>query len=258
MGTRIQFEFQNSKCGEKFVNHYTFYAAFASDEEFRVVAAGRTLGTLPVSQLLTVGQRILFAGKTWRVEDIDEPQKTIHVARTGGGRPPMFAGGVGRCHTRVRQRMRELLQSDEVPAFLDSAARRLLEEGRSSYAARGLAQAHFVDQGREVQLLTWLGDAANEAIACLLIRRGFTATPSGPGVEIQKGIRATQDILDALGDAAMDETPPLDVLLADVKNLRREKWDWALPDALLRKTYASLNLDLAEALAWARATVPSR
>jgi ATP-dependent Lhr-like helicase len=48
------------------------------------------------------------------------------------------------------------------------------------------------------------------------------------------------------------------MLLADVKNLQREKWDWALPDALLRKTYASLNLDLVEALAWTRAVVPSR
>lgn len=55
----------------------------------------------------------------------------------------------------------------------------------------------------------------------------------------------------------MDESPPLDMLLADVKNLQREKWDWTLPDALLRKTYASLNLDLAEALAWARAAVPN-
>ncbi|MCB1863736.1 MAG: DEAD/DEAH box helicase, partial [Gammaproteobacteria bacterium] len=98
----------HGRVGEKFVNHYTFYAAFAADEEFRIVSGGRTLGTLPVSQALTVGQRILFAGKTWRVEEIDEAQKTIFVARAGGGTPPLFSGGAGRVHTRVRQRMREL------------------------------------------------------------------------------------------------------------------------------------------------------
>ena len=97
--------------GEKFVNHYTFYAAFASDEEFRLVAGTRTLGTLPVSQMLSIGQRILFAGKTWIVEMVDEPQKVIFVKRASGGAPPLFSGGSGRVHTKVRQRMRELLAS---------------------------------------------------------------------------------------------------------------------------------------------------
>jgi ATP-dependent helicase Lhr and Lhr-like helicase len=101
-------------------------------------------------------------------------------------------------------------------------------------------------------LLTWLGDSANEAIAALLIRRGFVASPAGPGVEVRLDGRSAQDVLDALSDAAVDEPPSLDMLLQDVSNLQREKWDWALPDGLLRKAYASLNLDLDEGLAWVR------
>ncbi len=71
-------------------------------------------------------------------------------------------------------------------------------------------------------------------------------------MEVVKGNRSTEDILDALEDAAVDNTPPLDMLLADVKNLAREKWDWSLPDGLLRKAYASLYLDLDEGLSWLR------
>lgn len=242
----------HGRIGEKFVNHYTFYAAFAVDEEFRIVTGGRTLGTLPVSQALAVGQRILFAGKTWRVEEIDEEQKTIFVARSGGGAPPLFSGGAGRTHTHVRQRMRQLLESTEVPPYLDEVAKRFLAEGRANYAARGLAKAVIVDQGSEALLLTWLGDAANEALACFLQRRGFTASAGGPGVEVLKGKSTTEDIVDALMDAAVDEAPPLDLLLAEVKNLQREKWDWALPENLLRKAYASLYLNIEEALLWAR------
>ncbi len=238
--------------GEKFVNHYTFYAAFASDEEFRVVAGGKTLGTIPVAMMLTPGQRILFAGRTWRVDEVDEEQKAIYVTRTSGGVPPLFSGGVGRTHTRVRQKMRALLESQEVPAFLDETAKKLLAEARDFYGRMELAQTVVLDQGREVQLLTWLGDAANEAIACLLIRRGFTATPSGPGVEVIKAGSSTEEIVDALIDAGIDEPPPLEVLLSDVRNLRREKWDWALPDSLMRKAYASKYLNLDEALAWCR------
>lgn len=242
----------HGRVGEKFVNHYTFYAAFAGDEEFRIVNGGRTLGTLPVSQALSIGQRILFAGKTWRVEDIDEPQKTIFVVRAGGGTPPLFSGGAGRTHTRVRQRMRELLETTDAPPYLDEVARRFLSEARANYAARGLGNAILVDQGSETLLLTWLGDAANEALACLLQRRGFKASAAGPGVEVMKGQHTAEDILDTLADAAVDESPPLDVLLADVKNLQREKWDWALPDRLLRRAYASLYLNLDEALTWTR------
>ncbi len=242
----------HGRVGEKFVNHYTFYAAFAADEEFRIVNGGRTLGTLPVSQALSVGQRILFAGKTWRVEEIDEQQKTIFVVRTGGGLPPLFSGGAGRTHTRVRQRMRQLLETTQLPPYLDEVAKRFLVEARASFATRGLSEVFVVDQGSETLLLTWLGDSANEAVACLLQRRGFVASAAGPGVEDIKGDHDTEDILDALIDAGMDEPPPLDLLLADVKNLQREKWDWALPDHLLRKAYSSLYLNLDEALTWAR------
>jgi ATP-dependent Lhr-like helicase len=238
--------------GERFINHYTFYAAFASDEEFRLVAGGKTLGTIPVSQMMTAGQRILFAGKTWCVEEVDEPQKTIYVSRTSGGVPPLFAGGGGRTHTKVRQRMRELLESKAVPAFLDKTAARFLEEARECYLRMDLANVVVVNQGAEVMLLTWLGDSANEAIACLFIRRGFVATPSGPGVEVLKSGHTAEEILAVLQDAAVDEAPSLDLLLENVQNLQREKWDWALPEGLLRRAYASYYLDLREALEWVR------
>lgn len=243
--------------GEKFVNHYSFYAAFAADEEFRIVNGGRTLGTLPVSQALSVGQRLLFAGKTWRVEEIDDKQKTIFVARAPGGTPPMFSGGVGRIHTKVRKRMRELIESHELPSYLDEVSIRFLSEARVNYAARGLSKNFAIDQGREVFLLTWLGDSANEAIACLLQRRGFRAAAGGPGVEVLKNANSDiDDIVDVLVDAASEESPPLDLLLQDTKNLQREKWDWALPDTLLRKAYASINLNLEEALEWVRGIEP--
>lgn len=242
----------HGRLGEKFVNHYSFYAAFAADEEFRIVSAGRMLGTLPVSQMLTAGQRILFAGKTWLVESVDEEQKTIHVTRAKGGTPPMFSGGTGRVHTKVRQEMRRLLDSTEQLPYLDAEASRFLEEGRKNYADRGLAKTNLVDQGREVILLTWLGDSANEAISALLTRRGLVATPGGPGVEVRLDGGSVNEVLDVLGDAAVDEPPPLEELLKDAKNLEREKWDWALPPELLRKSYASLNLDLDEALAWTK------
>ncbi len=238
------------RLGDKFVNHYTFYAAFATDEEFRIVTGGKTLGTLPVNQMIVPGQRIVFAGRTWLVEGIDDASKTIVVCPTKGGAPPLFNGGGGRVHTRVRQRMREIYESDEKVVYLDSTAQRFLDEGRQTYRERELSHRTLIDQGVFTQLVTWLGDASNEAIACLFLSKGVKAYPSSMGVEIMRGKLSQERLRTTLAEIGAASIPPQDVLLADVGNLQRQKWDWALPAPLLRSTYASLNLDLEEAHRW--------
>jgi len=238
--------------GEKLVNHYTFYAAFNSEEEFRLVSGSRTLGSLPVSQMLTAGQRILFAGKTWIVDMVDEAQKVIFVNTATGGTAPLFSGGSGRAHTKVRQRMRQLLESDEEIVFIDAVAQRFLEQARFHFRALNLASECLLDQGRELLIVTWLGDAANEALACFMRQRGLTAAASGPGIEVTKASPNIDNILDALLDAALAEQPSVSELLENAKNLEREKWDWALPPDLLKKAYASLHLEIEEAQRWVR------
>lgn len=250
----------HGRLGDKFVNHYTFYAAFSSDEEFRIVAGGKTLGTLPVDQMLTAGQRILFGGRTWLVDEIDEAHKTIHVSSATGGAPPLFNGGGGRVHTRVRQRMRELYSSASSVPFLDATAQRFLEEGRETYQRLELDKRLMLDQGGQSILVTWLGDGANEALACLLMSRGMHASAGRIGVEITKGDRALEEIADVLVDIASEPAPSLDRLLAKAGNLQRQKWDWLLSPALLIVSYSSLNLNIDEALDWIRTmyTVPHR
>lgn len=240
----------HGRIGDKLVNHYTFYAAFAANEEFRVVAGGKTLGTLPVDQLLAVGQRILFGGRTWKVEDIDEEQKTIHVAPAKGGAPPLFNGGIGRTHTAVRQRMREIYERKRSTPFLDETAQRFVEQGQGVYAELGLEQRLLLDRGNSALLLTWLGDSANEALACILTARGWQAEAGRLGVDIERPGKSLDDIEDGLADAAFDPPPAVDALLIDAKNLKLQKWDGLLSPHLLRRSFASLNLDTAQAMAW--------
>lgn len=245
----------HGRIGDKIVNHYSFYASFATDEEFRIVSGGKTLGTLPVSQMMVPGQRVLFGGRTWLVDDIDEPHKTIHVSPAKGGAPPLFNGGGGRVHTRVRQRMRDLYAAQEPLPFLDATAQRFLDEGRTAFETLALQDRVLLDQGSQAILLTWLGDGANEALACLLMSRGIQAFAGRLGVEIQHGDRSLKEIEDILSDVSSEAAPPLDELLAKATNLARQKWDGLLSPHLLRETYASSNLDMDEALAWLRNTL---
>ena len=242
----------HGRIGDKIVNHYSFYAAFTSDDEFRIVSGGKTLGTIPVSQLLIPGQRILFGGRTWLVETIDETHKTIHVVPSKGGAPPSFSGGGGRVHTRVRQRMRELYAGTDTVPFLDATAQRFLEEGREAYKVMELHNRVFLNQGNQIFLLTWLGDSANEAIACLLEERSLHASAGSLGVEIERSGRDLTEIESAVAEVGATPLPSIDELLAKAKNLTRQKWDKLLSPHLLRETYASSNLALDEAVAWLR------
>lgn len=244
----------HGRIGDKLVNHYSFYAAFASDEEFRIVAAGKTLGTIPVDQMMMAGQHILFGGRTWLIEEIDEPQKTIHVAPTKGGAPPLFNGGGGRVHTRVRSRMRELYLGRGPVGYLDSTAQRFLDEGRLAFSDLDLEHCMLLDQGSQAILLTWLGDSANEALTCLFQAKGVNASMGRLGVEIQRAGRSLDEIEDLLVDIGLDLAPTIDELLVKATNLTRQKWDHLLSPRLLRETYASSNLNLDEALEWIRAS----
>lgn len=213
---------------------------------------GKQLGSLPVSQLLLKGQRILFAGKTWLVNEVDEEQKVIYVSRAKGGTPPAFNGAAGRVHTKVRQRMRELLAGAGPISFLDAVASRFLMKGRRTYANLELSKRTVLDAGSSVHLLTWLGDAANEGIASILRWRGLDAVVSDLGIEVQKPGMSVENLQTVFADAASCEVPDIETLLDNAHNMQREKWDWALPDSLLRRTYASQNLDLLEARVWLR------
>lgn len=248
----------HGRIGDKIVNHYSFYAAFSSDEEFRIVSSGKPLGTLPVSQMMAPSQRILFGGRTWIIEAIDEEHKTIHVAPAKGGAPPLFNGGGGRVHTRVRQRMRDIYLAKDALPFLDPTAQRFLKEGREAFATLTLADRLLLDQGSQAILLTWLGDTANEAIACLLMSHGVHAFTGRLGVEIQRVGLSLEAIEDLLRNIASAPTAPVDELLTKASNLTRQKWDGLLSTHLLRQSYASSNLDLDEALTWLRSTFESR
>lgn len=107
--------------GERLINHYEFYSAFTSDEEFRLVCDGKALGSVPVSRPLTKDQPIIFGGRRWQVRDVDLQAKVIIVAAARGGAPPQFDGLGAMVHDTVREEMRAVL-ADTTPASLLIAA----------------------------------------------------------------------------------------------------------------------------------------
>ncbi|WP_299870043.1 DEAD/DEAH box helicase [uncultured Roseobacter sp.] len=119
--------------GEKLVERYSFYAVFQTPEEFRLVADGRDLGTLPIDNVLSPGMLLIFSGRRWLVQEIHDREKVIVVKPAKAGVPPVFGGDPGEIHDKVIDRMFAVLESSTLPAYMDAASLKMLEEARAHY-----------------------------------------------------------------------------------------------------------------------------
>ena len=231
------------EAGERIVGHYSFYSAFTTPEEYRIVAAGKTLGTLPIDRPLQENSALIFAGRRWRVVGIDE-QKVIEVRPSPGGRVPEFNGGRGDVHDRVRQEMRAVLVGKDIRSYLDATARELLGEARTHFSHYGLEYRNIVLNGSETVVFTWRGDRVNDTPAVWFKHLGQIAQNSGAAVRV---FACESDTVAALQRMASDSPPEAAVLPDCARNTLSEKYDWLLDEPLMNAEYASRKLDVSGA-----------
>ncbi|MGA7935231.1 MAG: DEAD/DEAH box helicase [Kovacikia sp.] len=228
--------------GERLINHYSFYTAFQTPEEYRVVTHGKTLGTLPVNYPLVEKTYLIFAGYRWQILSIDLDHRVVEVAKAAAGRAPLFSGGGGWIHDRVRQEMYRLYCSEEIPVFLDAPARDLLIQARANFDRYNLAQVPILAYGSQTLIFCWMGDRVMNTILVQLQAQGLTASRDGIALVVE-GLTAKQ-LLKKLRTIAQNSSGDAISLAASVKNKIMEKHDHFLNEELLCQNYASAYFDL--------------
>ena len=216
--------------GERQVNHYSFYAAFHTPAEWRLVAGGKTLGTVPISQPLREGVLLIFAGKRWKVTAIDTSARVVELEPSSGGNPPMFRGGGAPVSDRVRAEMVAVYESTDIPAWLDPKARQLLAEGRAAFRRYGLSHMTVIPGHSRLLLLPWVGDRALFTASIALSSLGIEASVEGPAIRIHG--TGADDIASAIRLLLASPPPSADQLASSIRNRVFDKWDWVLDDAL--------------------------
>jgi len=233
--------------GETLTSHYDFYAAFQSDEEWQILRDGHVLGTLPIKSAVWEGQRIIFGGRRWKITSIDTAGKAISVVSDPGGVPPKFDSGRPFVHDGVRAEMRRLLAESSPVTFVDATALSLLSQARTFYRDANLQKETIHGAGDSYVLLTWKGDLINEALALMLRALGAIKI-SNSGLCIHVDGWPRERIEDALFDISQHDPMSVNELLQGVDNLRKSKWDWILPEALLRMSFSASWLDVRGAI----------
>ena len=227
--------------GEMLVDHYSFYVAFFTPDEYRLVAGIKTLGTMPITQPLAPGSLLIFGGRRWEVRRIDETARVIELAHAQGGRAPRFEGGSFVVHDRVRAEMHRLYAASTVPVYLDATAKELLTEGRDTFKRWELSQNRMVDREGSVLLFPWRGDRVLHTLALQLNALKLSAGVEGIAIGVRDTVpKRVAEALDQVAAGTVAGGPTLAALAA---NQIEEKYDWALTPELRSVDYASRHFD---------------
>ena len=234
--------------GEKVVEHYTFYTAFNTPEEYRLEFNGKVLGTVPIDKPLVSGQHIIFAGKRWEVLSVDDEHKLISLKRAKGGTPPKFSGDGLMVHDIVRQEMRRVYREKITPIYLNDAAKMILKEGIDNYHALNLNNNQVIHIGNTTHVLTWLGDRVTNTITVLLQMNGLSADCFGGVIDIRNSshddfYEAVKNILNGPKISATD-------LACFIPNTIIEKYDPVLPKEIRDIGYGARSFDVDSARKW--------
>ncbi len=237
--------------GEKITNHFHFYAAFKNEEEmFDLIDNERKLGEIPKNKSEATSRQVddvlMFAGKKWRIIDIDFETKKIKVVPDPNGRLIYYDSTSGDLDTMIVQRMFDIYTTDVSLPFLDENARKKLNEDKMKIG-RLITQNKPYYINNRIYLTTWKGTRINRTLK--LISSNILGIKFNSIQIIDIGISLP----------LMDENEVQDLLIqvkhfskesfiCAIKELPRkcmefEKWDYLLPDRLLWKNFESLYLD---------------
>lgn len=166
--------------GEKIVNSRDFYSVFKTEENFKVVNAGNTIGEIPFSPQIREDENILLSAKIWKIKFVDFQSKKIEVSPTKDGKKPMFFGGGATIHPRIREKMFEILYSKNEYEVLDQPSSEEIEAMRKDFSVFNIQNLQvdrpLLTTEKHLQLYTFTGTRINRTIQLLLNVAGIKNT----------------------------------------------------------------------------------
>lgn len=236
--------------GERVASSYKFYAVFQENVEYTVRSGSEQLGTL--CRPPAPGNKIAIAGRVWRVEDVDHKRKEVYCTPVKGHIPAYFGDVPGDIHTRILERMYQVLLEDRQYPYLMSHARARLREARDTFARSGMADSPLIHLGGKMwALFPWLGTYSFLALERFLkIKCGQllglkSLNASRPYfIEFSMEVDA-REFYRIVQEEASKDFDPLDLVYPN-ENPVFEKYDEYVPEELVRKGFACGILDIKE------------
>ena len=142
--------------GERITGSFKFYAVFQENEEYSVRCESQEIGTIVKPP--PIGDRIAIAGHVWVVEEVDRTHHQVYCHMVKGRVPAYFGDEPGDIHTRILEKMRDVLTDTKTYPYLLKNALARLDTARADSAHSGIGYRPLVCLGGSMYCLTpWLG-----------------------------------------------------------------------------------------------------
>ena len=235
---------------ERIVNNYRFYAVFEDNIEYRVRDKSREIGTIQTAPELN--STIALAGYAWRVLSVDEEMRVIAVTRVKGKADTLWQGGGMQIHTRILQKIRDILLSEDSYPYLQACAKKRLQSARQAALSSGLRDSSILPLApNRFLIFPWCGGRQFATQLNMLdqanVRARARCEPyyyeliceANDSHDLRLQLRQTCSVLPSSSDVVgqVDETA-----------LRRNKYDSYVPTDLLREAYAHDVIDISGAI----------
>jgi len=227
--------------GERLVSNYEFYTAFQTPQEYRLINQGRNIGTLPMTVPYIQGQLLIFSGRRWVIESVDDESKILNIKAAQSGTVPLFYGEAAPVHRKIRQEMRRIYSSDLLPGFCDENTCRYIKKTRFYFSEQGLDRQNWIQSGKHLYWFVWDSDVVLNTMALILASHHIQASTYGPSLCID-GTSNGNDIFRLLQDS-VDDLSQND-LTEMVPSKAPGKFDQYLPDEYKRVSFASQTVNL--------------
>ena len=233
--------------GERIINSYKFYAVFKDSEDFTVRAEADEIGTITTPP--PVGDRFALAGRVWEVLETDLARHLIYVKAVEGKMEISWPGESGEIHTRILEKMREILFTDTEYPYLQPNAAKRLSDARALAQNTGMANSLLVHiGGLSYCLFPWLGTRAFRTLKRYLSRHadalGISDIESAGCCYITFKARQKDGavLLSKLGEGILRGGIDPSELVTPSETPVFEKYDDRIPPELLRRAFAEDRL----------------
>lgn len=222
--------------GEKIVNTREFYSVFKTEPSFKVIFSGKTIGTIPLSPQVKVDVNILLAAKIWKIVEINFEGSKIFVIPANDGKKPMFFGGGGSVHPKIREEMLRILKCNKVYTELDENSKLVLSELRHDFQNFMINDFIYdkplIIKENKLSIYTFTGTKVNKSLSFLL-------NLTGRGVSFNEHSSSFEIVIDRsefdslIKDVNQVYSKIDDYLIADLKDneslIGFSKWGKYLP-----------------------------
>ena len=228
--------------GEGVINHYEFYSVFESPVEYLVKYENQAIGT--IQEPIPIGNHFALAGRAWECIDLDEKSKTIFVKHIKGISKIAWIGSSNNeLHTKIMQKMREVLISTDNYAYLSESCIEKLNSMRNFTKQSGFAAdlITVLSNSRYI-LFPWIGTKQICALYFALANKGFIVQDRNYYliVETKRG----KDILEKEVSDIITNHPDKHTFVLPEDIQIPYKYNNFIPSELLKKQFVEDFIDL--------------